>query len=76
MSLHLRKMMAQQIEDSKSTYHVMPSLDFQETQLLGIMEQASEDPQAALGALCVVSADLLETARRADPAYGLTEVDA
>jgi hypothetical protein len=73
MSLHLRKMMVQQIEDSKSPRHELMSADWYEQQTLDAM--LLDDPHGALGSLTVIVADLLELVRRSDPAYGLTPVE-
>lgn len=68
MSLYLRRMAEQHIEDSKSPLHHLPKPDWFENQILF---RAEDDD---IGALIVIAADLLELARRADPAYGLTPV--
>lgn len=64
--------MEQQIADSKALRE-FPSLDKYEEWLLDTI--ALEDAHQALGSLTVICADLLEQARRSDPAYGLTPVD-
>lgn len=73
MRLHLRKQAAQQIELSRSQAH-FASTDYFEQEIL---DAASEDESAvACGRLVVLSAELLEQVRRADPAYGLRRVSA
>ena len=73
MSLYLRKLAAQAIKDSQSPLHHLPSADFQEEQILNAMELGSTDPNAALGSLTIICADLLEAVRRTDPAYELAQ---
>lgn len=69
MRLHLRKAAEAQVRMAKDTPE-FPSLDWHEQQLL---EAASEDQaEVGLGRIVVIAANLLEAARRADPAYGLT----
>lgn len=68
MRLYLRKVAQAQITTSRDTPY-LPSLDWLEEQLL---EAASEDQaEVACGRLVVIASQLLEAARRADPAYGL-----
>lgn len=76
MNLHLRKMFTGQVEQSKQpgrhTQQDTLGLDYYENE---IAEAFSEDSEAAaLGMLTVLAADVLEIARRADPAYGLVPV--
>jgi hypothetical protein len=82
MSLYLRKMTEQHIEDSKSPTHSLLSADYYENEILDVFTRTDpglfrwgapgdDSRDIALGRLAVITADLLELARRADPAYGL-----
>jgi len=68
MRLHLRKAAEAQVKMAKDT-PAFPSLDWHEQEVL---EAASEDQaEVGLGRMVVIVANLLEIARRSDPAYGL-----
>jgi hypothetical protein len=71
MSIATRKLAEQAIADSKLAKD-LPNPDKQEAFLLEAMSE--DDPVKALGALTVIGADLLELARRTDPAYELEAV--
>lgn len=76
MSLYLRKMAEDHIEEAKGRYTWHPSIDWYENGVLDVFTEAEANTDAALGRLTVICADLLELARRADPAYGLKPTDA
>ena len=71
MSLHLRKMMQDQIELAQSKRDFSTPDKYEEWVLDAMTET---DPNEALGSLTVICADLLEQVRRSDPAYGLTAI--
>jgi hypothetical protein len=71
MRLHLRKAAQAQIEMTRDT-PFLPGLDFLEEQLLDAASE--EQAEVGLGRMVVISTQLLEIARRADPAYGLPPV--
>lgn len=78
MNLHLRKMLTGQIEQSKLPgRHAQQdtlTLDYYEDEIVEAFSEDSGD--VALGKLTVLIADVLEIARRADPAYGLKSIGA